>query len=81
MQNPKKRNRKITKMRFMSSFLAATMTASLLALPAQAASISDFTDVEGHWAYDALEWAVENDVLAGKDHNTCLLYTSPSQRD
>lgn len=54
----------------MSGVLAATMTASLLALPAQAASISDFTDVEGHWAYDALEWAVENDVLAGKDHDT-----------
>ena len=70
MQNPKKRNQKMRKMRLMSGVLAATMTASLLALPAQAASISDFTDVEGHWAYDALEWAVENDVLAGKDHDT-----------
>ena len=70
MQNPKKRNQKMRKMRLMSGVLAVTMTASLLALPAQAASISDFTDVEGHWAYDALEWAVENDVLAGKDHDT-----------
>ena len=48
MQNPKKRNQKMRKMRLMSGVLAATMTASLLALPAQAASISDFTDVEGH---------------------------------
>ena len=50
--------------RTLSGFLAVLMVFTLMA-SAFAADMSDFTDVPGHWAYNALEWAVDNGVLEG----------------
>ncbi len=54
--------------RFFSLFLAAVMMISLLAVNAHAADrrkITDYGDAYGHWAYEALTWAVDNGVLVG----------------
>ena len=54
--------------RFFSLFLAAVMMVSLLAVNAHAANrrkITDYGDAYGHWAYEALAWAVNNGVLVG----------------
>ena len=54
--------------RFFSLFLAAVMMAGLLAVNAHAASsnkITDYGDAYGHWAYEALTWAVDNGVMVG----------------
>ncbi len=54
--------------RFFSLFLAAVMMVSLLAVNAHAADrrkITDYGDAYGHWAYEALAWAVNNGVLVG----------------
>ena len=54
--------------RFFSLFLAAVMMVSLLAVNAHAASsnkITDYGDAYGHWAYEALTWAVDNGVMVG----------------
>ena len=50
--------------RTLSGFLAVLMVFTLMA-SAFAADMSDFTDVSSHWAYNALEWAVDNGVLEG----------------
>ena len=50
--------------RRLSGLLAFVLLLSLTAT-AFAADLSVFTDVSGHWAYDALEWAVDNGVLEG----------------
>lgn len=52
--------------RALSSLLAALMVTGLLSLPAHAAYIEDYADVYGHWAYEALTWAVDNGVMVGK---------------
>ena len=44
------------------------MMVSLLAVNAHAASsnkITDYGDAYGHWAYEALTWAVDNGVMVG----------------
>ena len=54
--------------RFFSLFLAAVMMVSLLAVNAHAANankITDYGDAYGHWAYEALAWAVDNGVMVG----------------
>lgn len=51
--------------RFIAGVLAAILSLGLLAVPVQAATITDYNDVDGHWAYNALEWAVDNDVMLG----------------
>ena len=54
--------------RFFSLFLAAVMMVTLLAVNAHAANtnkITDYGDAYGHWAYEALTWAVDNGVLVG----------------
>lgn len=54
--------------RFFSLFLAAVMMVTLLAVNAHAANankITDYGDAYGHWAYEALSWAVDNGVLVG----------------
>ena len=54
--------------RFLSLFLATVMMINLLAINAHAASgnkITDYGDAYGHWAYEALSWAVDNGVLVG----------------
>ena len=54
--------------RFFSLFLAAVMMVTLLAVNAHAANdnkITDYGDAYGHWAYEALAWAVDNGVLVG----------------
>ena len=54
--------------RFFSLFLAAVMMVSLLAVNAHAANankITDYGDAYGHWAYEALTWAVDNGVMVG----------------
>ena len=50
--------------RRLSGLLAFVLLLSLT-VTAFAADLSVFTDVSGHWAYDALEWAVDNGVLEG----------------
>ncbi len=53
---------------FFSLFLAAVMMVTLLAVNAHAASankITDYGDAYGHWAYEALTWAVDNGVMVG----------------
>ena len=50
--------------RALSGLLAFVLLLSLT-VTAFAADLSAFTDVSGHWAYDALEWAVDNGVLEG----------------
>lgn len=40
---------------------------SAMSLSASAVSISDYNDVEGHWAYSSLERAVKEGVLNGSD--------------
>ena len=50
--------------RALSGLLAFVLLLSLT-VTAFAADMSAFTDVSGHWAYDALEWAVDNGVLEG----------------
>lgn len=54
--------------RFFSLFLAALLTVCLLAVNAHAADnnkITDYGDAYGHWAYEALTWAVDNGVMVG----------------
>ena len=52
--------------RFFSLFLATVMMVSLLAVNAHAANkITDYGDAYGHWAYEALTWAVDNGVMVG----------------
>ncbi|MEY8575029.1 S-layer homology domain-containing protein [Oscillospiraceae bacterium 21-37] len=54
--------------RFFSLFLAAVMMVTLLAVNAHAANdnkITDYGDAYGHWAYEALTWAVDNGVMVG----------------
>lgn len=54
--------------RFFSLFLAAVMMVTLLAVNAHAANankITDYGDAYGHWAYEALAWAVDNGVMVG----------------
>lgn len=54
--------------RFFSLFLAAVMMVTLLAVNAHADNankITDYGDAYGHWAYEALTWAVDNGVLVG----------------
>ncbi len=54
--------------RFFSLFLVAAMMVTLLAINAHAANankITDYGDAYGHWAYEALSWAVDNGVLVG----------------
>ena len=54
--------------RFFSLFLAAVMMVRLLAVNAHAANtnkITDYGDAYGHWAYEALTWAVDNGVMVG----------------
>ena len=49
--------------RFFSLFLAAVMMVSLLAVNAHAANankITDYGDAYGHWAYEALEYGIED---------------------
>ena len=55
--------------RTLSGFLAVLMVFTLMA-SAFAADMSDFTDVSSHWAYNALEWAVDNGVLEGVTENS-----------
>lgn len=55
------------KQKITAGILTAAMLTGLFAAPAQAASgISKFSDTAGHWAYSALDWAVENDLMNGK---------------
>jgi len=53
--------------RFFSLFLAALLTVCLLAVNAHAANnkVTDYGDAYGHWAYEALAWAVDNGVMVG----------------
>lgn len=54
--------------RFFSLLLAVLLMASMLAVNAHAASdnkITDYGDAYGHWAYEALAWAVDNGVMTG----------------
>ena len=71
--------------RFFSLFLAAVMMAGLLAVNAHAASsnkITDYGDAYGHWAYEALTWAVDNGVMVGtsEDPRTDGCYDRPAFR-
>ncbi len=54
---------------FFSLFLAALLMAGLLVVNAHAADnsnkITDYGDAYGHWAYEALTWAVDNGVMVG----------------
>ena len=53
---------------FFSLLLATVVMAGLLAVNAHAANtrkITDYGDAYGHWAYEALTWAVDNGVLVG----------------
>ena len=66
--------------RFFSLLLAAVMMVSLLAANAHAANtnkITDYGDAYGHWAYEALTWAVDNGVLVGTPISNSMvkLYT------
>ena len=66
--------------RFFSLLLAAVMMVSLLAANAHAANtrkITDYGDAYGHWAYEALTWAVDNGVLVGTPTSNSMvkLYT------
>ena len=61
--------------RFFSLFLAAVMMVSLLAVNAHAANankITDYGDAYGHWAYEALAWAVDNGVMVGTCQNASI---------
>lgn len=54
--------------RFCFLFLTAVMMVTLLAANANAAhtnKITDYGDAYGHWAYEALTWAVDSGVMAG----------------
>lgn len=54
--------------RFFALFLAVMLAVGLLAVNARAASgnkITDYGDAYGHWAYEALTWAVDNGVMVG----------------
>ncbi len=54
--------------RTLSSLLAAVMLIGLFAVNAHAANankITDYGDAYGHWAYEALTWAVDNGVMVG----------------
>lgn len=56
--------------RKLSLALAVILTVSLFTLPAQAAS-QTFTDVpETHWAHDAIEYVVDEDLFAGTSATT-----------
>ena len=52
----------------VSLFMTVLLMAGLLAANAHAASgnkITDYGDAYGHWAYEALAWAVDNGVMVG----------------
>ena len=54
--------------RFFALFLTAMLAVGLLAINAHAAGgnkITDYGDAYGHWAYEALAWAVDNGVMVG----------------
>lgn len=59
---------KKTLFRMLSVFCAA----SLLTNPALAAQIQDYPDAAGHWAYDALSHAVEDELLYGDEQGRLL---------
>ena len=59
---------KKTLFRMLSVFCAA----SLLTNPALAAHIQDYPDAAGHWAYDALSHAVEDELLYGDEQGRLL---------
>lgn len=50
--------------------LAGVLMVNSLPIGALAANIRDFKDVDGHWAYNALDWAVENGVMTGTSEDT-----------
>lgn len=52
---------------FKKRLAAALCAAALLVSQAAAASITDFADAQGHWAYDALSRAVEDGLLQGDE--------------
>ena len=61
------RSRSLTSIRSaLTALVGALLLAVLLSLPAHAAYIEDYADVYGHWAYEALAWAVDNGVMEGK---------------
>ena len=49
----------------LACLLAAVLLVGLMALAANAADIMNYADAGGHWAYDALTWAVDNGVMVG----------------
>ena len=52
----------------ISLFMTVLLMAGLLAANAHAAGgnkITDYGDAYGHWAYEALAWAVDNGVMVG----------------
>lgn len=61
------KNKKKVLFKRLSAGTLAAVLATGMALPASAVHITDFDDVDGHWAYNALEWAVDNDVMVGVD--------------
>ena len=50
--------------------LAGMLMVNSLPIGALAANIRDFKDVDDHWAYNALDWAVENGVMTGTSADT-----------
>ena len=61
------RSRSLTSIRCaLTALVGALLLAVLLSLPTHAAYIEDYADVYGHWAYEALAWAVDNGVMEGK---------------
>ena len=50
--------------RALSGLLAAAMSFTMMT-SAFAADMSNYTDISGHWGYDALEWAVDYGVMEG----------------
>ena len=52
--------------------LSVLCAASILTNPALAANIQDYPDAAGHWAYDALSHAVEDELLYGDEQGRLL---------
>ena len=50
--------------RMMTMFLVIIMTVGTVTT-ASAASMDRFTDVQGHWGYDAIGWVVDNSYMSG----------------
>ena len=50
--------------------LAGVLMTNMLPVGVLAANIKDFKDVDSHWAYNALDWAVETGVMAGTSEDT-----------